>query len=188
MKRLVSILIALLAFSAISQAQRTGTSEVVGSLNYQHLFMDDSDAIDYSGGFLLQFGSDYFITESFYAGVSLGYSFSVITSEFSDIKSTAEIHDLRLPIRAGLASADSKFKFDTGPFLDFSIAGKSELRYGSDKSETRLKDMDVKRVSLGWGVNLKLFNFLTIGYGVKLTDSPFGEGGDTHLLTVGISF
>ena len=27
-----------------------------------------------------------------------------------------------------------------------------------------------------------------IGYGVKLTDSPFGEGGDTHLLTIGISF
>lgn len=188
MKRLLMIFTAVVAFASVSSAQqRAGTSEGVGGFHYQHLFLDDSDMIDYSGGFVIDFGSDHFITETVYAGFSLGYSYSIITSDFSGISSSAEVHDLRLPIRAGLASADSKFKFDTGPFLDFSIAGKSEVSYGSEKSVTRLKDMDVKRVSLGWGVNMRLFGFLTVGYGVKLTDSPFGEGGDMHILTVGIT-
>lgn len=163
---------------------RAGTSVSNFSLNYQHLFLEGE--ADYTGGFMLCIGGDYFITESFYANISLGYVFNIITSEESDFKVSTEIHDLRLPICAGIASNDSKFKFQTGPFVDFSVAGNNKFKYGSEESVTKLKDMDVKRFAFGWGVNVKLFNFLNLGYAVKLTDNIFGEGGDVHQITIGI--
>lgn len=174
-----------------SVSSKAGTTEMIGSMNYQHFFLkDDADMIKYSGGALIELGADYYVTESIYVGGSLAYSLAVITSEFSEISSWSEIHDLRIPLRVGMASSDSKFKLDTGPFIDFTIAGKTEITYGSmsDRDVTKLKDMNVKRVSFGWGVDLLVFDFLSIGYGIKITDSAYGEGGDTHMIRVGWSF
>lgn len=192
MKKLVLVLSAILAIAATSNAQQVGRVEITGDLNYQHLFLkDDADVIKYSGGILMEFGADYLITDLLYAGGSLGFSLCVITSEFAGTESWSEIYDVRLPLHVGVASPDRKFKFDTGPFIDFSVGGKTEISYGSfssDKSITRLRDMDVNRVSLGWGVSAILFKYLSVGYGIKLTDSAYGEGGHAHLITIGCSF
>lgn len=192
MKKLVLVLSAILAIAVTSKAQQVGRVEITGDLNYQHLFLkDDADVIKYSGGFLMEFGADYLITDLLYAGGSLGFSLGVITSEFAGTESWSEIYDVRLPLHVGVASPDRKFKFDTGPFIDFSVGGKTEISYDSfsaDKTVTRLKDMDVNRVSLGWGVSVELFKYLSVGYGIKLTDSAYGEGGHAHLITIGCSF
>lgn len=192
MKKIILWIFAILASSVASYAQHKGSVEVTGDLNYQHFFLkDDADVIKYSGGFVMQFGADYHITDSFYAGTSLGFSLGVVTSEYSGMESWSEVYDIRLPLHAGIASTDGKFKLDTGPFIDFSIGGKTEIKYdsfSSDKTVTRLKDMDVNRVSLGWGVSVKLFKYLKVGYGIKLTDSAYGEGGHAHVITIGYSF
>lgn len=192
MKKLVLVLSAILAIAVTSKAQQVGRVEITGDLNYQHLFLkDDADVIKYSGGFLMELGADYLITDLLYAGGSLGFSLGVITSEFAGTESWSEIYDVRLPLHVGVASPDRKFKFDTGPFIDFSVGGKTEISYDSfsaDKTVTRLKDMDVKHVSVGWGVSAILFKYLKIGYGIKLTDSAYGEGGHAHLITIGCSF
>lgn len=186
MKRTILFLSFILACNLTSFAQRAGTSDKTGGINYQHLFLNDE--VDYSGGFFFHLGSDYFITESFYTGFSLGYSYGIVTSGSSGFRLSVKVHDIRIPLHAGVASSDGRFKFNTGPFIDFSLAGKAEVSYGGEQSETRLKDMDVKRVSLGWGVNAELFDILKVGYGVKMTDSPYGEGGEVHFITVGFAF
>ena len=192
MKKRILILSAILAIATTSYAQQVGTVEMTGDINYQHLFLkDDADVIKYSGGCLVELGADYHITDLLYAGGSLGFSLSVITSEYAGIESMSDMYDVRVPLHAGVSSPDRKFKFDTGPFLDFSVAGKTEISYDSFSSEkniTRLKDMDVNRVSLGWGVSVVLFKYLKIGYGIKLTDSVYGKGGQAHLITIGYSF
>lgn len=192
MKKLFLVLSAILAVAVMSNAQQIGRVEITGDINYQHLFLeDDADVIKYSGGFLMEWGADYYITDLLYAGGSLGFSLCVITSEFAGTESWSEVYDVRVPLHVGISSPDRKLKLDTGPFLDFSVGGKTEISYGSfsaDKSITHLKDMDVKRVSLGWGVSALLFKYLKIGYGIKLTDSAYGEGGNAHLVTIGYSF
>ena len=191
MKKLILGLTAVLSSVIISHAQQTSKVEIIGNVGYQHFFLDDdADAINYSGGFLMEMGADYYIADSFYAGGALGFSLGVVTSEFSGIESWSDICDIRIPLHAGISSQDRKFKIETGPFLDFSVAGKTEVTSGSfssDRTVTRLKDMDVDRVSLSWGFNVTVFK-LKIGYCIKLTDSFYGKGGDAHIITIAWDF
>ena len=192
MKKLVLVLSAILAITVTSHAQQSGHIEMTGDINYQHLFLnDDADVIKYSGGYLMELGADYHFTDLLYAGGSLGFSLGIISSEYAGIESWSEIYDVRVPLHVGVSSSDRKFKFDTGPFIDFSVGGKTELSYDSfsaEKSITRLQDTDVNRVSLGWGFNILLFKHLKVSYGIKLTDSAYGKGGETHLITIGWNF
>lgn len=192
MKKITLGIFALLFSVVISHAQHVGTIDITGNVNYQHLFMkDNSDAMKYSGGFIMQLGADYMISDTFYTGAALGFALSVITSEIVGIDSWTEIYDLRLPLHVGVSSKDRKFTLDTGPFIDFSVGGKTEINYhdsSSEKSTTRLRDIDVNRVALGWNVNAKVFENFKLGYGVILTDSAYGKGGDTHFISLGWAF
>jgi hypothetical protein len=101
-------------------------------------------------------------------------------------KAETSIYDVRIPVRTGLSVFDSNIKFETGPFVNFTVGGNTTYTYGGEKTVTKIKDTDVSRAALGWSINLKLFGLLNVGYSFMLTDSPYGEGGDFGFLSIGI--
>lgn len=168
-------------------ATSAGSVLLVSEVNYEHLCLDESDDLKSKWGIGLSLGADYYLMDNIYAGASVGYSDAFVRYDYGGYaKAETSIYDVRIPVRAGLSVFDSNIKFETGPFVNFTVGGNTTYTYGGEKTVTKIKDTDVSRAALGWSINLKLFGLLNVGYSFMLTDSPYGEGGDFGFLSIGI--
>ena len=198
-KRIITIILFWIFVSATLNAQNwiekdlsgtsAGTICIVSEVNYEQLFLEKSDALKSSWAISPILGVDYFVMDNIYAGASIGLSDGTIKYDFGSYgSSTSCIYDIRIPFRAGVSLLGSNFKLETGPFTSFTVAGNTTYIYGRESSTTKIKEMDVSRVALGWSINLKIFNLLKIGYSFILTNSPYGEAHDIGFLSVGLAY
>lgn len=175
-------------FSVSPDSDTAGSKCLVGSVNYEQLFLEGGDALKSSWGISSNLGMDYFVMDNIYAGASLGFSQRYIKYDFGDYSDTkSSIFDLWIPIRAGVSLLRSNIKLETGPFASFTLGGSTTSTFGGEMTTTRVKDMDITRAALGWSINIKVFRLLNIGYSFMLTDSPYGDGGDFGFLTIGLT-
>lgn len=197
MKKIFSITIIGLLTSVILNAQNwlpgnsdatsAGSICIVYDMNYEQLFLEESDVLKSSWGVGLNLGADYFVLDNIYTGTSVGLSDSFIKYDFGSYgDSRSSIYDIRIPIRVGVSFLDSNIKLETGPFANFTVGGSTTYNYNRESTTIKIKDMDVSRAALGWSIKFKLFGLLNIGYSFMLTDSPYGDGGDFGFLSIGL--
>lgn len=186
MKRILTILALVIGINASLSAQNT---VFLSEVCYEHLFLEADNGLKSSWGMgVPQIGVDYHVMDMAYVGASIGASFGNVDYDFGKAGRTySNIYDLRIPMRAGISLLDRNLKLDTGPFLNFTVGGESTYYTGKTETTTKFKDMDFSRVSLGWSINLRLFELFKIGYSFMLTDSAYGEGGDAGFLSIGLS-
>lgn len=197
MRRFILIVMSTLATYTVLSAQNTesnkskvGKFAIVAETCYEHLFLDANDGLKSSWGIGAPYiGVDYYMLNNIYLGASAGASYDRIGYDWGEYgRSSSNIYDMRLPLRVGLAFMDRKFKLDTGPFVNLTIAGETTYYNGSKQFTTKIRDMDVSTVSLGWSISIKLFEVIKLGYSFILTGSPYGEGGDVGFLSIGVSY
>lgn len=197
MKRLVLMIASVVTTGTILSAQsvehgdsNAGLICISSEACYEQIFLDADEGLKSSWAISAPcIGVDYYTKDNMYLGISLGGSMGSVSYDFGKAGRTySSIYDMRLPLRVGVAFADRNFKLETGPFVNFTLGGESSYYRGTEETTTRVSDMDVSRVALGWSISMKLFEIIKVGYSFMLTDSPYGEGGDAGFLTIGLSY
>ena len=207
MKRLKSLFMLSVAAVLLSQsmlAQTDGGGKFMGKIPKEHFFSmtygmmfieDDYGIISDKWSLNMRFSYDHYFNDTFFWGTGLGLSMPSVTSKISmggsqPYMSYTNMYNLEIPLFGGFNLGGNLLRIETGPALGFVLAGKTEVKYlGKTESTMKLKDMeDVNRVYLSWMVNAYVCHVVKVGFGVALTDTPFGEDVGVSCLQLGISF
>ena len=197
MKRLVVMIASVVTTCTMLSAQSVehGDSNaqsiyVTSGICYEQIFLDADEGLESSWGLTGHcFGVDYYPKDNMYLETSLGFSWPSVSYDFGKAgRIYSSFFDLRLPLTVGVAFADRNLRLDTGPFVNFTGGGELTYYNRGTKIETKVSDMGISRVALGWSISMKLFRIIKVGYSFMLTDSHYGEGGDAGFLSIGLSF
>ena len=207
MKRLKFLLSSAVAVLLLTQsifAQKDGKRKFMSkipqehffSISYGMMFMDDDYGIIADKWSLnMRFSYDHYFNDTFFLGLGLGLSMPSVTSRISMggsqiYTSDTSIYNLEIPLFCGFNLGGNLLRIETGPALGFALAGNTEVSHLGDVMSTmKLKDMeDVNRVYLSWMVNAYVCHLVKIGFGVALTDTPFGDDVGVSCLQLGFSF
>lgn len=109
----------------------------------------------------------------------LAYGLETSWANESDYKYDATSHSLQVPALLGVSvGRDIGANFYVGPYLDFTVASKSEMEIFGEKSVTRLRDLeDYNRFQLGLklGAEFDLDVFVIgVNYSLGLTSRTKG--------------
>lgn len=197
MKKLSAVAFMAMLFSIGVFAQESQRSQelvnpvhITAETCYEQLFLDDAGGtLKSSWAFDLSLGFNDYLTKNFYWGLAAGVSVGDVEYDLGELgRFRSTITDIRLPLVVGLSGLNGYLKLDTGPFVDFTVGGTTDyFRPFSDTVTTKLKDMDVKKVALGWAINLRILKWVKISYSFKLSDSIYGDGGDVGFLSIGLA-
>ena len=189
MKRFVLIFVfSIVAFSYSSAQDKPSVSEDPNggylALGYDFILTDE---VDGKWSLSVEYRNKRYFGNAIYAGFGLGLYFPHTNTSIKDYDmqvKTSQTHFL-LPVFIGAGNKTGKFTLDTGPYLDWGIAGKTTVKYGGETEVTRLKDQEgVKRVSFGWQFMLRAG---IIHFGVRLP-FPQDDVDPVSMLTLGVTF
>lgn len=127
------------------------------------------------------FGSRFYVCDPMFLESGLAYGFENSWSNESDYKYDATSHSLQIPGLLGVSlGRDFGADFYVGPYLDFTVASKSEMEIFGEKTVTRLRDQeDYRRFQLGLRVGAEIdFDVFTIGVNYSLALTSRFEGVD----------
>ena len=187
--------------SAQTDPQRKG---FLSDFPQQHFFAvsygflsvdDDLGIIDDQYCMTLGFTLDNYFNDTFFVGGGLALVMPHVSSRISmgvgqSYYSYTDFYNLDIPVYGGFNIGGNLFRIETGPSFGFALAGETEVRQNGDIiSTTKLKDMeDVSKFYVSWMVNAYILRFLKVGFGVALTDTPFGEDTGVSCLSIGLAF
>lgn len=147
------------------------------------------------GAFTFEFylASRNYMNDLFFIESGLAYSIQSSTSSGNDYKYDATSHSLQIPALAGItAGGYSGLNIYFGPYLDFTVASKTEMEIFGEKTVTRLRDIeDYRRFMLGLkaGAELYIGNFiLGTCYSIGLTSHIKGADPSGSTLTIYLAF
>ena len=147
------------------------------------------------GAFTMEFyfASRNYVNDLFFIESGLAYVLQSSSSSDSDYKFESTTHALQVPVLAGVTTGgQSGLNLYFGPYLDFTVASKTEFEMWGEKSVTRLRDVDdYRRFMLGLkaGAEIYLGNFI-IGtcYSIGLTSHIKGADPSGSSLMIYLAF
>ena len=164
-----------------SQASPNG-----GSLSFGYDFML-TDQVDSKWSLSLEFRDKQYISDFLYWGFGLGLYFpntKSVTKDYELEVKTSQTH-FTLPVFLGAGNGKGNYTIDTGPYLDWAIAGKTTVMQGRETDVTRLREYsDVKRVTFGWQFMLRMGAFHC---GVRLPFTPDSSLKPVPMITLGLT-
>lgn len=191
MKQLVLLFILFFCACMISYAQEydkpiEGYEGNGGSLSLGYDIML-TDEVDGKWSVSLEYRNKRYFSDMFFAGLGLGVCFpntKTVVDDYDIEVKTSQMHFL-LPVFLGVGNTRGNYSFDTGPYLDWAVSGKTTIRDENETKVTRLSDQEGgRRVLLGWQFMLRLG---MIYCGARLP-FPIENMEPVSMLTVGITF
>lgn len=107
------------------------------------MILNDGERVKNAFFFEYSFGTRNYAVNPIFIEYGLGYVLDSSWANEKDYKYEAMSHTLQAPLLLGIAiGEDIGTNFYFGPYLDFTIASKSETEIFGEKSVTRLRDID----------------------------------------------
>lgn len=134
------------------------------------MFFNEGELVKNSYALEFYFASRSYVADPLFLEYGLAYGIESSWANEKDYKYDAMSHSLQLPILLG-ASIGRDFGADVyvGPYLDFTVASKSEMEILGEKSVTRLRDLeDYNRFQLGLKIGAE-FGFDVFSVGVNFS-------------------
>lgn len=134
------------------------------------MFFNEGELVENTFVLELYFASRSYVADPLFLEYGLAYGIESSWANEKDYKYDAMSHSLQLPILLG-ASIGRDFGADVyvGPYLDFTVASKSEMEILGEKSVTRLRDLeDYNRFQLGLKIGAE-FGFDVFSIGVNFS-------------------
>lgn len=190
MRKLLLFITHFILLAGVTSAQNVNDTKYSGdggslSVGYDAIL---TDQVDSKWSLSVDYRNKKYFANSLYAGFGLGLYFPHTKTQNKDYDfevKTSQTH-FTLPVFLGIGNETGKYTFDTGPYLDWGIAGKTTVKQGDETEITRMKDQEgIKRISLGWQFMLRLG---TIHCGVRLPFSQESSLKPSPMITIGMTF
>lgn len=160
------------------QTKTNRPSEGLGRFSGGMLF-NDGDLVKNAFAMEVYLASRMYVYDPIFLEFGLAYGLETSWANESDYKYDAMSHSLQVPALLGVSvGSDVGANFYVGPYLDFTVASKSEMEIFGEKSVTRLRDLeDYNRFQLGLklGAEFDLDVFVIgVNYSLGLTSRTKG--------------